>query len=411
MTFSVPSSEPQVALKVPAHRFTQGGRTAYTLALTLLEIDSLLPQRVDQEVIRDANRRLTPEHAKAIQDYLESRDDWLLGAVLLGISPEAVKFNPYPEADGRPSKHFGELSLTANRINTLRIFDGQHRRRAIEETLKHLAQQRTDLRRLVEDAKKGDQNPEAIAALEQQTREISDRLRSLESASLPLVIYEEADIDALRRMFADAAKTKAIDRVTKARFDDRDAFNLAADELAEISRLFNGRVEMERSTIARTSGSLVAFPQLAEILRTLMYGYYGRVSRARNIELLEDRTPIIELGIAWADDFLPDSCETFEALMSNPDENDPAVLRKTTFALNATVLRVLAACYYGWLTEVGPDVERLSTFLRSQSFEPGARNSLLVRAGLVAPGGTSPVARRQEVVHAIEYIIAAARKG
>jgi hypothetical protein len=126
--------------------------------------------------------------------------------------------------------------------------------------------------------------------------------------------------------------------------------------------------------------------------------------------LIADRSPIIELGLAWADDFLPAACETFESLISNPDESEPAVLRKGTFALNATVLRVLAACYYEWL-ETGGEVERLAAYLRRQSFASGTANSLLVRAGLVAPGGTSPVARRQEVVNAINYIVAAARKG
>ena len=250
-----------------------------------------------------------------------------------------------------------------------------------------------------------------IATLEKEATELNDKIRSLETASLPVVIFEEDDINALRRMFSDAAKTKPIDKVTRARFDDRDAFNLAADEFSGISRLFNGRVEVERNTVARVSNVLIAFPQLAEILRTLMWGYYGRVSRARNIELLTDRTPIIDLGLAWADDFLPAACETYEALISDPDENSIPVLRKSTFALNVTVLRVLAACYHGWITTVSDDVEPLAAYLRTQSFATGTANSLLVRAGLVAAGGTTPVARRQEVEHAIDYIVKAAIKG
>ena len=409
-TFVVPSTEAQVALRIPAHRFVQGRRTVYTFALTLAELDSLLPQHVDGEVIRDTNRRLTPKHAKAIHDYLEQREDWVLGAILLGISPQAVRFARYPEDGGRPSKRFGELSLTANRINTLRLLDGQHRRRAIEDALKHLAEQRSELRRTIDEAKKGGQNPQAIAPLENETASIAGRLRSLETASLPVVVYEEDDITALHRMFSDAAKTKPIDKVTRARFDDRDAFNLAADELAEVSRLFGGRIEMERNTVARTSSAILAFPQLAEVLRTLMYGYYGRVSRVRNIELLGDRTPIVDLGLAWADDFLPACCKTYEALLSNPEENDPAAMRKSTFALNATVLRVLAACYYEW-QKLKLDTDQLVSFLRTPSLAVGTQTSLLVRAGLVAPGGSSPVARRQEVEHAIDHIVRAAKKG
>lgn len=189
MVITVPSSEAQVALRIPAHRFTQGGRVGYVFALTLAELDPLLPQRVDDEVIKDANRRLTPEHAKAIQSYLEQRDDWVLGAVLLGISPEAIRFDPYPEEGGKPSKRFGEFAITVNRINTLRLLDGQHRRRAIEEALKHLAQLRGDLRRTIDEARKGGQNGAAIAALEAEANGLGDRLRSLESASIQVVIF------------------------------------------------------------------------------------------------------------------------------------------------------------------------------------------------------------------------------
>jgi hypothetical protein len=212
-------------------------------------------------------------------------------------------------------------------------------------------------------------------------------------------------------MFADAAKTKPIDAVTKARFDDRNAFNLAAQELIEVSELLSGRVEMDRSTVSRTSPYLMTFNQLAEILRTLMYGYYGRVSRVRNEELLASREPIVELGLEWADVFLPAAREEYEVLTSDhAEETNPAVLRPRSFALNVTVLRVLAGSFYAWKESVGEDTAPLANFLRKQSFEPGQARSVLVRAGLVAPGGTTPVARRQEVEHAIEYITEAARK-
>ena len=48
-----------------------------------------------------------------------------------------------------------------------------------------------------------------------QTR---SKREALEQQSLPIVLYEEGDIKALRRMFADAAKTKPIEAVTRARF-------------------------------------------------------------------------------------------------------------------------------------------------------------------------------------------------
>ena len=75
---------------VAAHKFQQGERTVYAFTLDMAKLDNLLPDRVDERVVKDANRPLTPSHAHKIQKYLEERDDWLLGTLLLGVSPDAV---------------------------------------------------------------------------------------------------------------------------------------------------------------------------------------------------------------------------------------------------------------------------------------------------------------------------------
>ena len=46
---------------------------------------------------------LTPSHARNIQQYLEDKDDWLLGSLLLGIAPDALEFDPYQD-DRRATK-------------------------------------------------------------------------------------------------------------------------------------------------------------------------------------------------------------------------------------------------------------------------------------------------------------------
>ena len=82
-------------LRIPAHRFRQGGRDVYACALDLPALNARLPDRVDDRVVRDANRQLTPSHARRIQAYLSEREDWLLSALMLGVPPEAVEFRPY----------------------------------------------------------------------------------------------------------------------------------------------------------------------------------------------------------------------------------------------------------------------------------------------------------------------------
>ena len=382
---SIPSaSNTQYGAPIPAHRFRQGGRDVYYFALDLATLDGLLPQRVDDAVVKDANRRLTPRHAKNIQEYLENRDDWLLGTMLLGIDPKALKFEPYEDEQGKQySKNFGALRIHNRRLNTMRIFDGQHRRRAVQDTL---------------------------TALEGDERR-TDKLASLEKASVPIVLYAEEDIRSLRQMFADASKTKRIEGNVVAQFDQRDAFNKAARYLATESKLFGRRIEMNRTAVARSSQHLLSINQLADTLRTSVLGYEGRNTRSRNETYMLDIDDLYRRSLVWSDEFMPAARKEYAGLMSGDieDQSIPQE-RAVSFAYSATFMRILAGCYcHNWGTE-NNDWKPLATFLREASLEPGSGpGGLLVDAGVVAPDGKTLLARRQEVAGAIRYIVQQAK--
>ena len=57
-----------------------------------------------------------------------------------------------------------------------------------------------------------------------------------------------------------------------ARFDKRDPFNLAAMHLVDESKMFGGRMEMDATTVARGSLSLISVNQLAQALRVMDVG-------------------------------------------------------------------------------------------------------------------------------------------
>ena len=359
-----------------AHKFQQGGRNVYAFPLDLETLEKTLPDRVDDRVVKEANRPLTPGHAKEIQEYLESRRDWLLGTLLIGVRPDAIEFQSYtPDSDSETS--VGELTIDAKGVADMKMFDGQHRRRAIKDILRVLAQ-----------------SPQQSAIL-----------RELKSESLPIMLYAEADINALRQMFADAARTRTIEANTVTRFDQYDAFNLAALWLAEESDLFIGRVEMERASVARTSPNIIAINQLARTLKTLEVGYNGRVSKERNKEYMLNLDSLYERCLEWSDDFMPAVRDEYNDLMSGEVDNSEIPQKRTeTMAYNAIVIRVLAACYREWM-QYNPDWEPLAEFMKGSSLRPGVHEGLLIDSGLVAPGGTSPVAQQQTVVKAIGYII------
>ena len=124
-------------LRTPAHRFRQGGRDVYACVLDLPALNARLPDRIEDKVIKDANRQLTPSHARRIQTYLAEREDWVLSALMLGVPQEAVKFRPYVEHNGAPLE-VGELHIQAECPAVMKMFDGQHRRRAIKDVIREL---------------------------------------------------------------------------------------------------------------------------------------------------------------------------------------------------------------------------------------------------------------------------------
>ena len=364
------------SLAAPAQRFTQGGRCVYSFILDLPALDRLLPDRVDERVARaeGANRPLTLSHARKIQEYLEQQERWLLGTILLGIAPEAVEFQPWQD-DDRPVVA-GELRILST--DDVKIFDGQHRRRAIKD---------------------------ALASLN-ENRQRSDRLAALQNASVPVMLYAESSIDALRQMFADAAQTKPIERNVGARFDWRNAFNRAAEQLPEISDFFQGRVEMERASVARSSPNIIAINQLVETLKTIELGIKGRrVSKELNSKYLEQVDELVDRCWAWSDEFMPAAREEYDNLLAGEiDNSEIPEMRKHTMAFNATVLRILAGCYHEWVKD-GADWKPLADYIRAASLKPGAgAGALLVDAGAVIPGGITPIGRLSTVADAVAYI-------
>ena len=369
-------------LVTPAHRFRQGGRDVYAFALDIETLNSLLPDRVDDSVVKDANRPLTPSHAKRIQKYLEERPDWLLGTLLLGVSPGAVEFHSYlEEEDGITS--VGELRIGDSGLRNMKMFDGQHRRRAIKDALRELS----------------------------HSQRHSSTLSTLKQASLPIMLYAEDDIVALRQMFADAARTKPIERNAVTMFDLTDAFNLAADWIANNSDLFGGRVEVNRASIARGSYNIIAINQLAMTLKTMEVGYKGRISKDRNASYMSDIDSLYDRCWTWADDFMPAARREYNDLMTGEvDNSDIPHERSKTMAYNAVVIRILAGCYYEW-TKDGDDWKPLAEFFREASLTPGCNSgTLLVDAGIVAPGGISPAAQQGLVAQGIDYIVRRAKE-
>ncbi len=267
-------------LSAQAMRFVQGGRDVYGFALTIRDLNGLLPRRVDDGIVSDANRRLHQPHADAIRGYLWDQPAWLSGAVMIAIDPDLIEFEAFANTDGR----FGEIRIPLAAIGQLKLFDGQHRRRAIYDLINERRAQARQLGEQLKEAATERGDSTIIDELRQELDATKRRLHQLESEAIPVLLYGEVHIDSLRQMFSDAAKARPIDALTTSRFDARDPFNRAAEAVMNSSGLLDGNVEMERSTVSGTSDKLISYNQLATLLRTLQVGYYGRVSTQRALE-------------------------------------------------------------------------------------------------------------------------------
>lgn len=363
--------------ETPAHHFRQDGRDVYSFTLNVETLDRLLPERVDEEIIHDANRPLTLSHADNIRAYLLKEEQWLLGALLLAASPKLIEFQPYPGADGADAP-VGLLQLSHESLAGLKIFDGQHRRRAIHDALRQLsANGHDDL-----------------------------RYAALASQSVPIILYAEGRAVALRQMFADAAKTRRIEQNALAQFDLTDPFNVVAARLAQESNLFADRVEMERASVPRSSEKIVAINQLAMCLKTLEVGINGRVRSERTEQLMRDIEALEDRGLEWADEFLVAARNEYAAILSGDvDAESIPERRGETMAYNATVIRLFAGLLRGWKL-ANEDWAALASHIQAFDLRPGqGYGSTFVDFGIMPPGATSPQASTRLLRAAIDGIL------
>ncbi|MDD9954837.1 MAG: DGQHR domain-containing protein [Anaerolineaceae bacterium] len=391
----------QQILDFPVQRYKQGGREVYSLVLDLGTLDGLLPEDVDPDQIKDANRRFNKDHSKRIEEYLYETDQWVLGSILLGINPSYCSFEPYYLEDGEPSDTMGQLliPLVGGR-SSLRILDGQHRRKAIQQVRKRLEQEILEHRELLF---KNGKSRSAKKRLE----DLEAKLSRLDSMSVSVMIYQEADIKKLRRMFADLAKTRNIEAITKARFDDRNPFNRAAQVLAELdtSDFLKGRVEMERDTPSLAGNNLLSLNQLSRCLVHLKFGYGARLSHRRIQEVDQKYNELVDLGMEWADDFLPTARKEYEILLSSDLEEDyVSKNRSKHLAYSTSALQMLAGCLHEWNKRERPWSD-LATWVRKADFELNSEDCIFLKKGMLIPGDTSLIARRQNVDATIDYVV------
>ena len=319
-------------IQTPAIRYRQGERDVYAFALSLPELNAILPSRSDDSLntIQGVNRQLAPRHAANIQKYLKETGNWILGPLTLAIGPEAVSYEE------------GQLTVRPTADNPLQIIDGQHRRRAIANLL-----------------------AEAEAAgHSQEWRE----------QRLAVCLYVESSLSHKRQMFAWMAEQKPIDKTTRLAFDSTDPFNNTARWAVEELPLLHGRVHTDKSsTIGARDEFLLTIGDVKDIVTILTLSYGGKVTATlKRHHLQEPESAKMEQAVTDFWQLLTEARpEIAEIAGGNVPNGHLPIRRQDTWALDPNFLRLAAGCCHAW-KQANADTARLANDVKEMDLLKGA---------------------------------------
>ncbi|VXB79362.1 DNA sulfur modification protein DndB [Frigoribacterium sp. 9N] len=377
-----------------ATRYKQGGRTVYSIDLSLTQISALIPAP-SSERANEGNRQVKESHARAFGDYVRTEQNWVAPALVLR-APDIFEFEVRETVGGT---EFGVLAFPKHAKDDLKILDGQHRILGIHLAIQSIGAELEKTRSTLAASKRNEESP---AVIEDIQRRIEALLKQRERFSLErttLQIFVEDDSVAYKQMFFDIADNAlGISSSVKARFDSRKVVNRSLEEVMNHA-LLKGRVDLEQDRIGRTNPNLIGAKQVGEIVRTLAVGLEGRIGRR-----LEDELSEAEL-VEKTNDFLDVLLNAFPPLAAVADgELSPEELRRSSMLGSLVVLRVLAGVHADLKSARHKlDDEEIAEFFNSLAphFEgPASEDSIWVQHvpnDVFIPGSYGPRSRRQDL--------------
>lgn len=387
-----------------ASRYTQGGRTVFSIDLSLTQVASLIPAP-DPSNMNEGNRRVRNSHAVSFGTYVRDHEDWIAPALILR-APNIFQFTAQEEVGGM---EFGVLAFSRLARADLRILDGQHRILGIHTAIRKISEELEKKRAMYAAAQRNGENGELLEQLNVAVRELVNQRERFGQERISVQVFVEDDIKGFQQMFYDIADNAlGITGSVRARFDTRKVVNRAVEEVA-LHPLIAGRVDVEQDRISGPNPNLLGAKHVAEIIRTVTVGIDGRIGRKLEGELDEGDI------VTRAREFLT-SLESFTAL--NAIEQGlltPEGLRKNSLLGSTTMLRVLAGVYYNLSIE-GMTQEPIAEFFGKLDAHMEApvkqgrgrqKSSIWLKEGppdVFTAGAMAPHARRQDLRALVQTI-------
>jgi hypothetical protein len=391
MSTDVTGYDPDV--RFYATRYRQGGRTVFSLDLSLTQIAGLLP-KPDPANPTEGNRRIKEGHARAFGEYVRAQGEWVAPALVLR-APDIFEFDVRENIGGT---EFGVISFPRLASTDLRILDGQHRILGIHLAIQDIANELEKARSALAAARRNDALPPVIEQYENEVKKLNEQRARFDRERTSLQIFIEDDQAAYKQMFFDIADNAlGITSSVRARFDSRKVVNRSLEDVMKHA-LLKGRVDPEQDRMGRNNPNLMGAKHVAEIVRTLAVGIDGRIGRRLEDELREDEL------VQKTNDFLDVLVAAFPPLEAVIEgEITPEDLRKSNLLGSTVMHRVLAGVYAELVDRQRYDDEDVTDFfmkLAPHMEGPVSKRSIWIARvddEVFSEGALAPRSRRQDL--------------
>jgi hypothetical protein len=332
--------------ELAAQQVNRGGKTVYIVSIPI----NLVPEHLRiPDVIKpiDSNRAVSKTHAQEFGDYwLSHPDSWTVPPLLVDCSDSLVFDEKFPIKEG---PRLGVLKLPNHSNKILRTLDGQHRIYGWDYIRTKLFDDLEKAKnRLLLSKKTG--SAAEIQGAQETLDGINNALSRMDREQVTLEIITGVTENEHKTFFIDIADNALGINVTeKTRMDEVNMTSRVAKMLADQTPLFNDRIELRKSSAAKSSKDLMSLANLRDVTRHVCFGIVGKVSAKREAEFADINA--LEMSKHFIDAML----ESADVLNQIADGSQlPKNLKEDSLLGSITIWRCFAGAYH----ELAIDVDR-----------------------------------------------------
>jgi len=395
-----------------ATSYRQGGRTMFSLALTLQELTDIL-KRPNPETLIENNRRVDEKRAKKYAEYISEQTNWVSPAIIVRAPQGEIEFSAAKQFPNGTA--WGALTIPLQVLGDIVLLDGQHRTLGTFIALETASSAVREAHDMLAKAKRNGDIPAVINQLE-KSLDRAQQMRSRLANEHISIDFALVDTDQGSQMFVDIANNaKGVNPDFTSILDQRDIVNRITTDLIEEHELLHDRVEIGQSSrMTKNNENLMGAKNVSDLVRTVLVGINGRVGRGVASEIELNRVA----SVRKIESFLGALVGGIPELIEIMDGNlDPRALRDAdsgsgTLIGSSTMMRVLAGVFHETVLAEPPTltVAEFEDFLRElaprmREVPIAQNNALWIGTGAFLPDAMAPMARQgslRQLVNALK---------